>query len=188
MPLRRLTLTSLLLPWLLTACSDNEPTPQLPEQTATSTPSQTPDTGPTEPTPPPQIQGDDAQAAEAFVEYYYRHINYAQLTGDTEGLRNLGLPSCEACDGGADFIDAIYERGGRATGGEYRLVSTTVTGRQQVTDDVSVFFVEVVARHTEQVVTGAGNLSKTYPSGRSRLRYRILRDVEGWHIDEWKLI
>lgn len=188
MSVRQLAAAGVVAALCLSGCSGDGPTPRLSDETSASARTETPAAPESqEPSLPPQASGASPASARAFVQHYYDFINYAQRTGDTAGLRKLGSPSCGACDGGANFIDSIYKRGGRLTGGEYHLVKATVTGRQRVTDKVSLVFLSVVAVHASQTVTGAGDLNNAYPAGRSRLRYRLARDAKGWHVDEWEL-
>ncbi|WP_459976177.1 DUF6318 family protein, partial [Nocardioides pyridinolyticus] len=59
----------------------------------------------------------DAAAAEAFVEFFFDMVTYAQTTGDVAGLQALAR-LCDGCDGGTDSIVDIYARGGEIRGGE----------------------------------------------------------------------
>jgi hypothetical protein len=183
---RRSLAVACILPLLVAGCSEDEPIPQVPEPTASTSPAaeETP-AGPVEPTLPPEAEGDGVEAAEAFVRHYFDVINYAQASGDTDGLRQLGLASCEACAGGANFVESIYGRGGMNRGGEYTVVSSEVTGRRRVTDQVSYFYLDVVASHTKQVVTGAGDLNRTYGAGTATWRFEVVAGPKGFHISEW---
>ena len=186
-PVRRALAAACLLPLLLAGCSDAAPTPAIPDQT-TSSPSPSADeteTGPVEPTLPPEAEGDGKAAAAAFVEHYFQFINYAQATGDTAGLKKLGLPSCEACNGGLEFIDEIYERGGSNTGGDYTVLSSEVTGRRKVTEQISYYFVDVEAEHTKQVVEGAGDLDRTFEASQATWRYEVVTGPQGLRISQW---
>lgn len=184
-PVRRALAAACVLPLLLAGCSDAEPTPEIPDPTTSSPSAEETDTGPVEPTLPPEAEGDGRAAAAAFVEHYFEFINYAQSTGDTSGLRRLSLPSCEACNGGLDFIESIYERGGSNTGGEYTVVSSEVTGRRQVTDKVSYYFLDVMAEHTKQIVEGAGDLDRTYEASTATWRYEVVTGPRGLRISQW---
>ncbi len=80
---RRSLAVACVLPLLLAGCSDAEPTPQMPDPTASSSPPAVEtDTGPVEPTLPPEAEGDGNEAAEAFVAHYFAAIDYAQATGE----------------------------------------------------------------------------------------------------------
>lgn len=181
---RRSLAAACVLPLLLAGCSEDGPTPQMPDPTSSPSAVET-DTGPAEPTLPPEAEGDGKEAAAAFVEHYYDYVNYAQATGDTSGLGDLGLRTCRACNGAVEFVDAIYERGGESSGGNYTVRSAQATGRRRVDDDTSIYYLTVITEHTAQVVTGAGNLDRTYDAGSGTLRYEVVRGQDGWHIANW---
>ncbi|WP_296607448.1 DUF6318 family protein [Nocardioides sp.] len=107
----------------LGACSGDDPEPKVadpsPSATLPSSPSTTPVSGPVEPTMPAEARGTDAAAAEAFVKFYWEMVNYAQATGDVEGVRDLA-PQCGTCDAAINYIVDVYDRGGRIEGGEGR--------------------------------------------------------------------
>ena len=70
---RRSLAAACVLPLLLAGCSEAEPTPQIPDPTASSSPSaEETETGPVEPTLPPEAEGDGVEAAEAFVTLLLR--------------------------------------------------------------------------------------------------------------------
>ena len=93
--LRVAAATALLVPLALAGCAEDDPQPKLPSASATSpttTASATPDAA-VEPTLPPEAQGKDEAAAEAFVRYFWDLVNYAQETGDVKTLKSsLSLP------------------------------------------------------------------------------------------------
>ena len=66
---------------------------------------------------PPEAKGTDAKAAEAFVRFYWEMVNYAQATGDVDGLAGLGS-KCAACDNGIAFVRDAYDKGGEIRGGD----------------------------------------------------------------------
>jgi hypothetical protein len=73
------------------------------------------------------MEGDDVEAAKAFVEYYFAVAAYAQNTGDVAGLRRLGLPGCTACRGGLKAIEEVYDAGGSISGAAYEIASVTAS-------------------------------------------------------------
>ena len=189
---RRIALAALALPLLLAGCADDDPVPRIPDAstpsasvTETSDPDDPDD--PVEPTLPPEAEGKGNEAAEAFVRYYYDAVNYAQATGETSGLAELGLESCTACNGGLQFIHALYERGGTNRGGEYTLTSSEVKGRSEVSSTVESVDLEVVTAHTRQEVTGAGDMDRVYEAGESTQNFRLIHDPTGWHVASWSV-
>jgi hypothetical protein len=108
------------------ACSGSDPEPRIapPSSSAPGSPSTSPAASQTAPTMPPEARGTDAKAAEAFVKFYWEMVNYAQRTGDVEGLKSLG-PDCGGCDAGIGFITSVYGKGGSIHGGVGRLTKLT---------------------------------------------------------------
>lgn len=182
---RRIAVAALALPLLLGGCADDEPVPKLPDTSSPTSPVTETSTAPVEPTLPPEAEGKGPDAAEAFVRHYYGMINYAQATGDTRGLRKLGLPTCRACAGGIDFIEKVYQRGGTNEGGDYSVLSAEVTGLREVDDRVSLYYLDVTAEHTTQTVSGAGDLDRTYEQGQADWRYEVVSGSRGWKIAQW---
>lgn len=172
---------------LLVGCSDDEPrpppTPTAPTSTAGSpTPSPTP-TGPVEPTMPPEAAGEDAAAAEAFVEYFWEMSNYAQATGDVQGLRRLGAPGCAACKGGADGIERVYSKGGSMNGGELRV--TQVSAKPFVSGPSTGFAITLGVSVREQRVLVPGEKEKIYPGGRGKIQMILEASDQGWIVQRW---
>lgn len=165
--MKRLALAALTAALVLVGCSDDEsPEPRI-SPTDTSSAASTPTTpapttsGPVEPTMPAAAEGDDAAAAEAFVRHYWAMVNYAQATGDVEGLRSLAIKSCGPCSSGTSWIERIYRAGGHIEGGEYTVgrVQATAVGA----GDLRLFEVETALVTTNQTIVGAGPLNESFP-------------------------
>jgi hypothetical protein len=120
--LRLVTAAAVLTPLVLAGCGGDDPEPKIPEvaPSTSSTPSGSPVAQATEePTLPPEAQGNDEAAAEAFVRYYWDLVQYAESTGDVKALDGLSLPSCGGCAGGEAFVRSMYGDGGYSRGGAY---------------------------------------------------------------------
>ncbi len=127
--LRMTVASALVLPLALAGCGD-DPQPKMPPPSASSpsTPAPSASTDPAvEPTLPPEAEGKDEAAAEAFIRYYYDLINYAQRTGDVKSLRAASLAGCDFCTSGADYVRDLYDNGGRQLGGGYSISEAQVT-------------------------------------------------------------
>ena len=124
--LRIAVASTLLLPLTLAGCGDDDPQPRIPPSSAsspsTTTPSASPDAA-VEPTLPPEAEGNDEAAAEAFAGYYWEVVNYSQLTGDVTRLKSISLVSCKYCTDGADYLRDMYKNGGRQDGGGYTVAA-----------------------------------------------------------------
>ena len=129
-----LTALSMISALALGACSGDDPEPKLadpsPSASLPSSPSTTAVSGPVEPTMPAEARGTDAAAAEAFVKFYWEMADYAQATGDVDGLREISSEACEPCQAGIRAIESVFERDGRLLGGgnTVRILSTSTVG------------------------------------------------------------
>ena len=129
---------------------DPSPTP------SSRTPAPTPPASPT-PTAPvmPQAAKTHTKAgAQAFVEYFWQVVTYAQATGDTGAIRDLIVPeSCDGCVRGATAIDKVYRAGGTVHGG-----TTTVSGFK-----TSVYRLEGVHQATVECDVTVAPIRFDYP-------------------------
>src|SRR5512139_1381268 len=51
--------------------------------------------------------------AEKFAGYWVDQVNKATSTGETKGLKSLGLVGCDLCSDFPKQVDQIYAAGGR---------------------------------------------------------------------------
>jgi hypothetical protein len=161
---------ALLVAVFVAGCEEDAPSssppasdsPSVPESSTPTETASTP-TGPIEPTLPAGADARSEKGVVRFVTHYFDVVNYATSTGDTDRLASLDQPSCTGCEGGVDWVERVYGRGGRIVGGTYQLVrfepvrspggSWTVVAHTQIDD---------------QRVVGAGKLNKVYPGGRAK--------------------
>ncbi|ABL83551.1 hypothetical protein Noca_4054 [Nocardioides sp. JS614] len=168
----------------LGACSGDDPEPRFapPSSSAPSSPSTTAVSGPVEPTMPAAARGSDAAAAEAFVRFYWEMVNYAQATGDVEGLRSLGAEGCNACDGGVQFIRDVVKRSGEVVGGENSISHV----RSAFFDDGRRITVWCDLANTKQIVDFPGKSDdEIYVAGSVKLQSVLRLDDGGWVIEFW---
>lgn len=185
-------LPALVLSLALAGCGgDDEIEPKMPESSSaasTSTAESPSPTKPVEPNLPPEAEGDDAAAAEAFVRHYYDYVNYAQATGDTKGLQGLALQSCVPCDGAIEGLQRIYDKGGSVSGGQYSVRSLEVAGPRHLGNQARAYAVKVRVHNQAQGVTGTGTkLDRRYPASTTSVELRVVRDTKAWHIASWEL-
>ncbi|KAA1425861.1 DUF6318 family protein [Nocardioides antri] len=145
--------------------SDPVTSPSETSQSAPASPSEpTPtDAAPVEPALPPAANANTQAGAEAFVKYYWDVVNYATKSGDVQVLKQLDQPSCVGCAGGIQFIEGVYESGGRVVGGDYRI--TKLEPAQSPSGDWAI------TTHTTlglQRVVDAGDLNRKYPGGHAK--------------------
>jgi uncharacterized protein DUF6318 len=93
------------------------PTSTVPSVTGQS-PTDPTRSGRPEPTLPAAARAPGKAGAKAFVAYYIKLLNYAQHTGETNGLRRYG-PSCHGCKVYARLAEKTYRNGGWFQGGAW---------------------------------------------------------------------
>lgn len=188
-PVRRSLVVACALPLLLAACSEAEPTPQMPDPTpAESSPSAS-ETGPVEPTLPPEAEGDGVAGAEAFVSHYFDVLSYAQATGDTDPLGRLALAGCAACKGSLDAVRKVYDAGGTIEGGDFAVKRVKASAQPGNTDASSTYVARATVTHSAQTIADSGTgLDGSSPPGSDRFQLLVVRDMDKWHIGQWSLL
>lgn len=175
----------------LAGCGEDDPVPKFEDPTSSAaSPSESPSPEePVKPTPPAAMEGDDVKAAEAFAEYYFDLLGYAKFSGHTEQARRLALPTCAACDGAMDGVEATYDAGGQYKGGEMNVIQAKMSPLGEVRG-VQTFRGTLIIRTTREVVSGTGNdkLDRVYGASRVKLEFVSMRDGKGWHVSEWQQI
>lgn len=172
---------------LLAGCGEDEPQPKFDEPTS-ELPSASPSpSGPVEPTPPAAMKGDDVEAAEAFVKYYFGLLNYAKFSGDIKSVRELALPTCVACHAATDSIQSTHRSGGNYQGGEFTVRDLRM-GKLGVASGVHSFRGLVWVDTKREVIRGTGDetVDGVYQASKTKLEFVAVRDTAGWHVGEWK--
>lgn len=189
-PVRRSLVVACALPLLLAACSEAEPTPQMPDPTPTESSPSASETGPVEPTLPPEAEGDGVAAAKAFVTYYFALLTYAQETGDTSALSAAAIPGCGTCQSSLDAVEQTYEAGGTIEGGAYDVVSVRANRRGSLPGGGASFAGRADVNHSEQVIRGSDidGLNGTYPAGRSQFDFTAVIQSGEWQMADWSLL
>lgn len=127
----------------------------------------------------PDLSRSRGQAgAEAFVRHYVALVNYAQATGDTDGLAAAGAQGCRAC---ADFvtrIEQVYGLGGsiKSTGLAIRRLFSTPVAK-------GVWLVSVEARSGSETVTLPAEPGRSVPSERIRLNFTV-EFSQAWLVED----
>ena len=186
MKVRRFAAALLLLPWLLVSCSDDEPTSDPKEPTGSATMSPSP-TGPVEPELPGVAKTADKRGAIAFLKYYWAMVDYAQASGDTSGLRQLSMPSCQSCTRANAYLEKVYR-----TGGVIRSESRTVrirTARRGSSPGRVLFFINAhFVIPASQDFYGVGDKrNKRWRGGQIEYAFVVQRSVVGgsWQLTIW---
>lgn len=100
MHVRRALALTLAVPLLLSGCSEDEPTPKIPDPT-TSSPTPTPD----------ETETPEAESAEDFIRRWATVESEMENTGETSEYRSLS-DGCRACADLADLVEKYYAAGG----------------------------------------------------------------------------
>lgn len=171
----------------VSACSSDDPEPIVaptPSSSAPSDPSTSPVSGSSAPTMPPEAMGDDAEAAEAFVRFYWETVNYAQRSGDVDALRELATSNCGACRAGADSLDAIFDAGGEVRGGigTVRVDDTNFIRESGTTSAVVEF---EVASSRQFVDYSDDAKDQVVPAGTVKLRAVLDPSGGAWLMSYW---
>lgn len=148
MSLRRALAAALLVPLaLLSACTEDEPVPQMPDPT-TSQPSPTESTSTAAPETP-----------EDFIRRWAETEADMERTGETDAYRALSS-DCRACKELADLVEGYYEDGGyvKWTGWDIRSVRSYPAGGE------NAFAVKVTSPPTKYKESDLGEV-KTFPGG-----------------------
>jgi len=175
------------IPVLLVAgCSDDEPKPKFdptPSVSPTS-PSTSPAGGSARPSLPADAQGTDTAAAEAFVEFYWQTVNYAQATGDVDALRRLGDDSCKACQGGVEYLEEVFAADGQISGGDgvVKIRESTLLPDGDVSEAVVKFTLTSTPQHVEYPGT---EKDKDFPGGRTTMNALLAQTAAGWVMQSW---
>lgn len=188
-PVRRALAAACVLPLLLAGCSEAQPTPEMPDPTTSSPTATETESGPIEPTLPPEAQGDGVEAAEAFVTYYISVIDYAQESLRPAMMRQFSAQTCSACFGVIDLITKVERNGGGVDGGTHTIRSLEAE-ELGVPGDNAAFRAVAAVRTTRQDITKSGvkGLDGTLPPQRLKYGFVLLRDQDGWRVSEWEVL
>jgi hypothetical protein len=123
--------------------------------------------------------------AEAFAEYYWQMVNYAQSSQDVAPLRKLASETCKACSGGADGLQETFDSGGKITGG---VNSTSVLSGKVLYAGTHRFWEVVVRTHTtaEKIDFPAGKADSSIPAATYKTRMNLSWLDGSWQIESWE--
>ncbi|MEQ6900300.1 DUF6318 family protein [Nocardioides sp. YIM 152588] len=169
---------------LVGACAaEADPAPTPPSASAAPPPSTaTPDPGPVEPTLPAAATRNGKAGAEAFVEYYWEVVSYAQASGDTTRLEDLHAEACSLCTGAVQWIDRIYGSGGHINGGKHTVLTASATpspsgsGRWVVASEIHA---------TATRVAGAPGRNGRYDKADMAVTQILEHTGTSWRVHSW---
>lgn len=167
MSLRRALAAALLVPLaLLSACTEDEPVPQMPDPT-TSQPSPSESTSTAAPETP-----------EDFIRRWQAAIDDMQTTGDTAEFQAMNR-DCQPCGSLVDQVEAAYESGGRIKSKGSVVQKVVAASSAGDTFDATVRFSRVR-------VTGAD--PATYPGGVQVFRIRVSGSGEELKVTDYRVL
>jgi hypothetical protein len=168
-----------------------KPAPYTPSAVTSSSPaaSPTPSTPPPSadaPIPPPLPDPSKYQTvagAEAFAEYYWQMVNYAQTSQDLAPLRTLGTATCAGCRREIEGLRQVFGEGGTFKGGAYTAtalsVKTSHVGGHPAYDVILNLAAE----------PGTVAYPRTTRDGPTAQRHRIRMTVSwarrAWYVEYW---
>jgi uncharacterized protein DUF6318 len=119
--------------------------------------------------------------AEKFAGYWVDQINKATSTGETKGLKSLGLDGCAVCSDFPKQVDTIYNAGGRVESDDWTI--KTVVPEHGATDErVGMLITVTVPPNT--VYADADAKPQKFPGGDQRFRMIVVRQGEHWMIKQ----
>lgn len=148
--------------------------PSSPSASASSSPEQT-----SAPTLPPEAKGTSAKAAKAFVRYYVQLINFATVTGSTQGLQSASGAGCKSCSDVVDRINSVYGAGGRIQSDGWRINSIKIVPgqpRSRPVIDVGIIL------SPQDVVKHNGAKAVHFKGGRLPATFRLRRVQNSWMV------
>lgn len=136
--------------------------PPVTESSSTVRPSDpTTPAGPVEPTLPAAAEGTSRAAAEAFVRYYIKVLNYSMVTGETFALKAASAKTCEGCLTYVDTIRKMYNRGGFYRSKDWVIGDVLLSGKPP---GALLFAVVGVAPRATFQQTGSSNVQHSQPT------------------------
>jgi len=168
MDVRRALALTLVLPLLLAGCTEDEPTPKMPDSptTSSSTPS------------PTASETPEAESAQDFIRRWQVAALAAENDGETTEYRSLG-PKCRPCIDFANQVDRIY-----ADGGTIELATLDVVSVEPVGPSSEQFTMTRVLGPT-RVLDDSGIEEQSFPGGREVLTVFVRKSRGEWRVSNF---
>ena len=160
---------------LLSACSDDPPTPPPPTPSATTrspTPSATPPTAPeAKPT---------AASAEAFVRYFWDVYNYSYQYQDVTDLMAISRPACKFCKSAISDIQRLKAEGTRIEGAQV-ILNTAGIPPGKITN--GVIAASVISQDEGRSIAKDGSVKSLQAVGKRRSYVGLDWEDNAWFIN-----
>jgi len=171
MDVRRTLAFALVVPLLLAGCSEDEPTPKMPDPPPTSSP-----------TPSPSVsETPEAESAEDFIRRWAAIEAKMENTGDTSEYRELS-GDCKACTGLASDVEDLYAAGGYLKWSGWTILRVTPRPGSE-----TEFVVRVDSSPTEYRERTEGPL-KRLEGGRGAHLLTLAKDDISWVVVEKAMV
>jgi len=138
---------------------------------------------PTKPALPDAATKPTQAGAEAFIEYYWDVVNYAQATGRAADLRKIESAGCDTCAQFAKDLRKLYRSGGRLEGGANTAQITDVAEVDLDDRDAYAFKVTQTVSHDKQIVVDAGGDEKRVEAGENDFVAYVVWVNRTWRVD-----
>lgn len=138
--------------------------------------------GPVEPTLPAAAKEPTKAGAEAFVEYYFDEVTYAVTSGDTKRLRTLNGPSCDGCSGGAEFIERVYNKGGRIEAGPY-VVSDVELEQLETSNKAPLYTGHTTTKSSAQTIYVPDQKTQHLKPAQTKYALIVIYTGDAWRMD-----
>lgn len=119
--------------------------------------------------------------AEQFVGYWTDTLNTATASGETEDLKALASPECQACTDFATQLDQIYADGGRVESEGWEI--NKIVPEAGATDD-EVGLLVTFAVSPQKVFESEDAKPQKFEGGNQGFRFHLVRDEGTWQVQD----
>lgn len=119
--------------------------------------------------------------AEQFVGYWTDTLNTATASGETEDLKALAAPQCQACTDFAAQLDQIYADGGRVESEGWEI--NKIVPEAGATDD-EVGLLVTFAVSPQKVFESEDAKPQKFEGGNQGFRFHLVRDEGTWQVQD----
>ena len=170
MDVRRALALTLVLPLLLAGCTEDEPTPKMPDPP--TTPSSTPS--------PTASETPEAESAEDFIRRWVAAGDEMQVTGETAKYDAM-TPDCKACQAFVENVRTVYDAGGSA-----EFAGTTIVSITRMEEKPPTF--DLMKEIPETVIREASGEVRSLPPGRTTLRVTLGKVQGAWVVTHFGIL
>ena len=119
--------------------------------------------------------------AEQFVGYWTDTLNTETASGETEDLKALASPECQACTDFATQLDQIYADGGRVESEGWEI--NKIVPEAGATDD-EVGLLVTFAVSPQKVFESEDAKPQKFEGGNQGFRFHLVRDEGTWQVQD----